>query len=179
MFTFFLFHLVQGDSLDSVYNIKVIRLLDKTTPWGCVIADAQGFPIVSKGSEGDQCARFEVTTESDTPDGQGGLGRYRFKELYVHEALCSLVCSYCLPFCRSTRKLLRHGGDWIRFDGELGDTSDATLFIKQREEPYTLLYHLRPADSSTVIYADDNTGALNVKSEGFKMNFELEEYIYH
>lgn len=68
---------------------------------------------------------------------------------------------------------MRHAGDWIRLDGAPGDTSDATLFIEQLEGTTPLSY-MRPADTSAAIYADNDTGELNVKNSGFKMYFDFE-----
>lgn len=161
-----------------MYNIKVMRVFQSTTePWGCVIADDQGYPIVSKGSDGDKCSRFELTNESSTSDPQSAPKQYRFKEMYVHKARCSLICSHSLSLRRTTRQLMRHGGDWIYLNGALDDTSDATLFIMQKDDLFSYSI-LRPADASNQVYADYDSGALNVKNKGFQLYFRLKEYCY-
>jgi hypothetical protein len=48
-------------------------------------------------------------------------------------------------------------------DGALDDAFDSTLFIDQQDRFGT---YMRPADASTAVYVDDDTGELNVKNGG-------------
>jgi hypothetical protein len=67
---------------------------------------------------------------------------------------------------------MRHGGDWIWLDGAPGDQSDATLFIQDKDRAGS---YMQPADTSTTVSADYDTGELNVKKggKGFIMYYQL------
>jgi hypothetical protein len=80
---------------------------------------------------------------------------------------------------RSTQKLVAHRGDWIYVDAEPNDRTAKTLFIM---EDYVFWNDkarnamLRPSDSSDKIYAQYDSGDLNVKDSGFKMFVSLGGY---
>ena len=64
------------------------------------------------------------------------------------------------------------GSHWIYFDRSAGDTSDDTRFLIE-EYRFTntqeVAYTLRPANSGKVIYAQYDSGDMNVKGSGFRV----------
>ncbi|KAF8907697.1 hypothetical protein CPB84DRAFT_1768573 [Gymnopilus junonius] len=120
--------------------------------FGCVVvqrADGNGgAPYAAVSGAGNHCAQFDITHESDT-DG------YRFLE-------------------RSTNKMMSHssGSDWIYFDRDADDASGDTLFYRERyrfwNSPNTFVYTLRPSNSDNVIFAQYDSGDMNVKGSGFR-----------
>ncbi|KAF8910210.1 hypothetical protein CPB84DRAFT_1842840 [Gymnopilus junonius] len=127
--------------------------------FGCIVikrADGKGgapYAAVSGSASGSQCAQFEMTFEGDDFDFKDR--RYRFKEL-------------------STNKMMFHSANshWIYFSNEDGDKTDSTLFYGEdyvfwnTQLPNMML---RPANSDNRIYAQYDSGDMNVKNSGFKM----------
>ncbi|KAF8156047.1 hypothetical protein B0H34DRAFT_518855 [Crassisporium funariophilum] len=118
--------------------------------FGCIVVrrDDKNPPWAAVAqTSGDECAQFEKIHEGnhETPE-------WRFKEL-------------------STGMLMNHAGDWIYFSAGPNDKSASTLMIIEQDAHWNTRISypvLRPSDSSNFIYAQYDSGDMNVKNSGFK-----------
>lgn len=64
------------------------------------------------------------------------------------------------------------GSHWIYIDRDPSDTSADTLFYRESynywNSPQTFVYTLRPSNDDDVIYAQYDSGDMNVKGSGFR-----------